>query len=190
MLATNAGAWGFHGGDSAWGGRVGWQYPTATEMLDTAVRSGPAGGFHYGRHLSDWFAVGLEAELLNFRRGRGAIVAGQGAPQRMYGGTGALFATGRLNLVFDRPWTIYVKGGGGFHATRAKVVTLAGANNRSHRDFAVLAAGGAEVFTLKNVSLLFEARWESFNLADGKFGMNKAEFLSFQTGLSYWFGQH
>ncbi len=170
--------------------RLGWQYPTATDGLDTAVRSAPTGGFHYVRHLSDWFAWGTDFDFLLFRKGRGELLAGRAPEQRLSGNTGAAFLTGRINLVFDRPWTIYVKGGGGIHRTRAKVTTLAGSQTKSQSSLAILAAGGAEAFILKNVSLLFEARFESFHLDRNKFGFDTAEFLVYHAGVSYWFGQH
>lgn len=168
--------------------RLGAQYPMATNRLDLAARSGPAIGLHYFRYLSEWFVLGLEVDALRFKKGASALVAGRDPRQRVGGQTLAALATGRVNLAFDRPWTIFVKGGAGVHRTKADVETLAASSSASHSGLAVLAAGGAEVFLNKNVTLAFETRFEGLRLDKNKFGFDSAEFLTYQLGVSYWFG--
>ncbi|MBI4346386.1 MAG: outer membrane beta-barrel protein, partial [Elusimicrobia bacterium] len=180
---------GYRAGDAGFGLRLGWQYPTATDGLDIAARSGPAGGFHYFRHLSEWFALGAELDAVLFRKGQEPLVGGRAPGQRLAGYTGAALGTGRVNLVFDRPWTVFVKGGAGVHRTRARVDTLSDTGIKSHHSLALLAAGGVEAMVARSLSLAFEARFLSFHLDRNKFGLESAEVLTYQFGVNFLFGR-
>lgn len=149
------------------------------------TRRGFAGGLGYTRHLSEWFAWGVEAGGLSFRKENDPLGPGN---RRLGGVSTALLGTGRFNLVFDRPWTIYALGGAGVHRTNGKLETAASSRSVSDDGFAILAAGGAEAFLMMDLSARFEARFNAYRLDANKFGIDSAEFLSFQLGISYWFG--
>lgn len=188
-LAGPAGAWGFRAGEWGTGLRLGLDTPLPTNRLDAATRPGAAVGLHVFRNSWDWLSLGIETDYLTFPKRRGPLIAGR-APERHIGGRAmAALATARVNLVFDQPWTLYVKGGGGVHHLKANVETAGERNDNSWGDVILLGAGGLEIFTVKNMSVELEARFQSLRLDAGRFGIDTAEFLSYQLGLNYWFGQ-
>ena len=184
-----AGAWGFRGDESGAGFQFGPAYPTATSGYDVASRAGYAFGLHYFRCPWDWFTWGLELDRSKSWTGKAAIVAGKEPSTRLSATTLAELFTARVNLVPDEMWTVYVLGGAGWHSTTAKVNTLAkdGASVKGDGP-SFAAAGGLEVFTMRNVSAFFEARWQTLRLDRTMFGVESAESLSFQVGMNYRFG--
>ncbi|MBI4424449.1 MAG: outer membrane beta-barrel protein [Elusimicrobia bacterium] len=186
-LPRGAGAWGFLPGSSGAGLRLGVHYPTATNGLDLATRSGYGGGFHYFHLPSEWFQWGFELDGLYMRKGTADLKPGETPGNRFSAVASAAFLTGRLNLIFERSWTLYVLGGGGTHQTWASLQTPAGKAARRDPGLAVLAAAGVETFLLKDMSVAFEARYLELRLDRGQFGIDAAETLAYQAGLSWWF---
>ena len=187
--AREAGAWGFAGNQSGVGLRLGPVYPNPTNDFDVASRAGTVFALGYFRCPSDWFTWGLEVDRSVFHKGTDPIVAGANPPTRISGNTLAELLTARINLIFDQPWTVYVLGGAGWHQTSATINSLAATDAKAKGSGRALTAGaGAEMFFLKNVSALFEARWEEHRLNRGVFGVDAAETLSYQAGINFRFG--
>lgn len=183
--------------------RFGRSYPTSTNDVDRAFGRGYLFGLHVFKARWDWFALGLEGDAflvpdqvilrtVTQEDAANRIIATSTTRLRSL----SALATARINLVFDRPWTVYVKGGAGYHkstgAAFLRVVnerTGGEANERLDvrgRGLAKLAAGGLEAFAAKNLSVAFEARFVDYGTPRGG---DDFEYLHYQLALSYWFGR-
>lgn len=186
--------------------RLGLAYPTDTNRASPRFNRGYIAGLGYFRAPFDWLELGVECDAQALPTQYVDSVVFEDAANRITlrakrrAKTGSALATARINLVFDRPWTIYVKGGAGIHKTTISEFFFIN-NERngqtadissvaSGRGLATMAAGGIEAFTNRNVSLALEARYEEYRLPTSKFTIDSIEFLSYNLGFRYWFGQH
>ncbi|MBI4387185.1 MAG: hypothetical protein HY551_07370 [Elusimicrobia bacterium] len=192
----------FEAGANSLAIQLGAASPLETNRFDKGVRNGRAARIQFLHFALDWIAWGFDFGYSKFAR----RVQGENTqlllpiPPATELGLQAdvlqISALARVNLVSDRPWTPYLLGAVGLHEFSAKAdwvppVNPAETRSRqeaSSRGMSASGAAGLEGFVMKNISLSFEARFDSLQLSRRRFTLSPVESMSYLVGFRYWFG--
>jgi len=194
----------FESGMKSAGLQLGLNRPMATRDFDQDVGPGAALNLSGSYFVLDWIAIGAELGYVTFGARTHAETDAVGTTADIEREAAGFYADiiGRFNLVRERTWTPYVLGGVGRHTVVMAITSktpgaLLCSTSGQCSSTATGSAGsgmtwtvgaGAEFFIIRGMTLSLEARYRQFNLNKQFLIPNSIESLSYQLGMTFYFG--